>query len=379
MINKNKRPAFLIVQHLRPGGIEVLALNLLETLRDSRDLHIVALEDTKTKALSHWPILHTHQDRLHFLNKNSGLSLWTILKLITLFIRYRPQAVHTHHIGPMIYGGLAARLCGIRSLVHTEHDGWHLQQNGKLQSRIMNWLKPSIIAVASHVGECIVKECHTPMPRVVYNGIDTNKFSEGDKNIARLNQHLPRDVRIIGCAGRLEKVKGQRNLIEALQYLPEDIHVAFAGDGSLKDNLKDYAYELNLQDRTHFLGHVDDMHNFYQALDMFCLPSLNEGFPLSPLEAQACGIPAVLSDVGGCCEALCPDTGFLAEAGNTKDLSEKLEQSLLQKIGQSPRQFILERFDLNNVAMIYDELYQSPESLVSQKIIPINLQTQTIH
>ncbi len=379
MMKKNKRPVFLVVQHLCPGGIEVLALNLLEKLRDNCNIHIIALEGTKTEALSSWPVLHACQDRLHFLNKNSGLSLQTALKLITLFIRYRPQAVHTHHIGPMLYGGLAARLCGIRTLIHTEHDGWHLQQNGKLQSHVMNWLKPSMVAVANHVGECVAEKCNTSMPRVVYNGIDTDKFSEGDQSMARLCHRLPRDVQIIGCAGRMEEVKGQRYLIEALQYLPKDVHIAFAGDGSLKGELKSYAHELDHKDRIHFLGRVDDMRNFYRSLNVLCLPSLNEGFPLSPLEAQACGIPAVLSDVGGCREALCPDTGLLAKAGNAQNLAKKLKQILAQKTAPSPRQFILKHFDLNDIAMIYNMLYQAPKSLTNQTTVQNNFQTQTMH
>lgn len=379
MMKKQKPPVFLIVQHLRPGGIEVLALNLLETLRDSRDVHIVALEGAKAEALSHWPVLHDYQKCLHFLDKKSGLSLDAVIKLVALFIRYRPQAVHTHHIGPMIYGGFAARLCGVRSLIHTEHDGWHLKHNGKLQSRVMGWFKPLMVSVARHVGECVAEECDVPAPRVVYNGIDVEKFFEGDTFMARSYQYLPQDVRLIGCAGRMEEVKGQCFLIEALQYLSKDVHVAFAGDGSLKDELYSYAYELGVSGRVHFLGRVDDMPSFYRALDVFCLPSLNEGFPLSPLEAQACGVPAVLSDVGGCCEALCPDTGLLAEAGNAKDLAVKLDRVLSRVTGHSPRQFILERFDLNDVAMIYDALYQARKSLDNSVIIQTNFQTQTIH
>ena len=58
---KNKKPVFLVVQHLRTGGIEVLALNLLDKLRDQREIHIVALEGTKAKAFKDWPLLHDYQ------------------------------------------------------------------------------------------------------------------------------------------------------------------------------------------------------------------------------------------------------------------------------------------------------------------------------
>lgn len=368
---KNKdinKPVFLVVQHLRTGGIEVLALNLLDKLRGQREIHIVALEGTKAKAFEDWSVLYDYQSRLHFVNKKEGVSLFALLKLIALFLRYRPVAVHTHHIGPMIYGGIAARLCAVRNLIHTEHDGWHLQKNAQLQSRMMKWLKPTMIAVAWHVGQCVAKQCMTKMPQIVHNGIDIKNFSPSHKMLARLCQYLPQSPRIIGCAGRLEEVKGQRYLINALQYLPEDVHVAFAGDGSLKEDLKSYTNDLNLSHRVHFLGHVNHMRGFYCALDVFCLPSLNEGFPLSPLEAQACGTPSVLSNVGGCAEALCPDTGFLAEAGNVEELADKLLMALERKQEQSPRQFVLEHFDLSEMAARYDELYVSSAQQDAQPI-----------
>lgn len=357
MKHSQNQPVFMIVQHLSPGGIEVLALNLLEELRDRRELHIVALEGTQKDALSLWPILHDHKNRLHFLNKPSGFSPITLMKLIGLFLRYRPQAVHTHHIGPMIYGGAAARLSGVQNLIHTEHDGWHLKHNGKLQSHVMKALKPSIICVANHVGERVSDSCNIPSPRTIYNGIDTQYFSEGNQILARSNIGLPQEVRLIGCAGRMEEVKGQRFVIDALMYLPEDVHLVLAGDGTLRKTLERHAKALALHHRVHFLGRVDAMRGFYRALDVFCLPSLNEGFPLSPLEAQACGIPAVLSDVGGCSEALCRDTGFLAQAGNAQDLANQLGRALSEKSPFSARRFIVEHFNLSDIAAAYDGLY----------------------
>ena len=357
MKKKYKRPVFIVVQHLRPGGIEVLTLNILEKLRGQIDIRIISLEGTEIETLENWPVLYRYKDQLHFLNKKSGLSLITVLKLMMIFIRYRPLAVHTNHIGPMLYGGLAARLSIIRNLIHTDHDGWHLKENGHLQVNAMKMLRPFIVCVANHVASCLSNQDSTQAPVVIYNGIDTKYFSEGDKEMARSYHHLPKNPRIIGCTGRMEKVKGQRYLIEALQYLPEDVHLAFAGDGSLYKTLKSYTHELGLQNRVHFLGHVNDMRNFYLSLDVFCLPSLNEGFPLSPLEAQASGIPAVLSDVGGCSETLCRDTGLLAKSGDAKDLSQKLMQSLALKVKTSPRDFILNNFDLEDMAKIYRTLY----------------------
>ncbi len=379
MMNHKKRTVYLVVQHLCPGGIEVLAIKMIEKLSALYDVQIIALEGSKAEAIQKWPILENHEDHITCLDKKAGLSPLALLKLLYLFIRHRPIAVHTHHIGPLLYGGLAARLIGVQSLIHTEHDGWHLQENGKLQTKIIKHLKPKMIAVANHVGECVARHCNTDKPHTIYNGIDKSYYNEGNKAPARTQLALPNDRRIIGCAGRIEEVKGQRYLIEALQYLPKDINVAIAGDGSLKNEIETYAKELNLQSRTHFLGRLDEMKCFYHALDVFCLPSLNEGFPLSPLEAQSCGIPAVLSDVGGCGEALCPDTGLLAEAGNAENLSQKLLSALNAKRAVSPRNFILKHFDLAEMAGHYATLYQGDHAQKTIKFSKINqLKTPTL-
>ncbi|MCV5754523.1 glycosyltransferase, partial [Escherichia coli] len=82
-------------------------------------------------------------------------------------------------------------------------------------------------------------------------------------------------------------------LIEAFSHLESHTHLAIAGDGSQREQLEHLVRTLKLEQRVTFLGLVDDMPSFYQSLDLFCLPSLQEGFPLSTLEAQACDIPCV--------------------------------------------------------------------------------------
>lgn len=355
---QKKKPVFLIVQHLSAGGIEVLALNLLEKLKKDNNLHIIALEGLKDDALKNWPILNKYKERLHFLKKRPGLCPLTLIKLISIFARKRPQTVHTHHIGPLIYGGFAARLTIIDNIVHTEHDGWHLEQNGHKQSVLIKLIQPKIIAVARHVAQSVKNKCGIEKPDVIYNGVDTRTFTKCNMIAARHRHDLPKDVRLIGCAGRLEKVKGHKYLIESLKHLPSNFHVTFAGDGTLKEQLKQQADNLGLQSRVHFLGRIDDMPSFYRSLDVFCLPSLNEGFPLSPLEAQACGIPTIVSNVGGSPETICPDTGMTCKSADPKDLAQKIIKSLNHKEKKSPRDFILKNFCLEKSANLYKKLYE---------------------
>lgn len=349
-----------VVQHLKPGGIETMALDLQQHLSGC-DVHIVSLEGTADEALPKWSRLQNRQSRLRFLNKRPGFSFLTLFKLIYLIKKLNVHAIHTHHIGPLTYGGLAARLCGIKHLVHTEHDAWHLQnaKAAKLERRLLRYLKPALVADCHMVAQKLRDLDDLAKPHVIYNGIDTDRFSPAqpeDKRKAREQLNLPTDVPLIGCAARLEKVKGLKYLIKAMSYMPKDACLAIAGDGGFMTRLKEQAASHASGQRIFFLGRVEKMECFYKAIDLFCLPSLNEGFPLSPLEAQACDIPAVITDVGGAKETLCPQTGLLVPPQDAHSLQNALEKKLYGIRSHRPSQFVKEHADIKQMTSAYANL-----------------------
>ncbi|MEH6453416.1 MAG: glycosyltransferase [Psychromonas sp.] len=348
-----------VVQHLRPGGIETLSLDLCSFAQKNEKVLIVSLEGDLESALTQWPRLTQFQDSLIFMNKQSGLTLSLVTKLVRLFKQHSPQAIHTHHIGPLLYAGLAARLAGVKQLIHTEHDAWHLndQKRCKLQRRAIKFLKPTLVADAQTVAKNMREnlQCNAPIT-VIRNGIDSEHFIPGNKFTARAEFGLSSDVQIIGCSGRMEEVKGHAVLIKALQSLPVTVHLALAGSGSLEADLRQLAIQLGLYERVHFLGHIDDMPSFYQALDLFCLPSLNEGLPLSPLEAQACNIITLVTDVGGSKETLCPASGKFTPANNYQLMGKTLLKMLCNTCDVKPRAYVQQHGDVRIMAKRYASL-----------------------
>jgi len=347
-----------LVQHLRPGGIETMALDLASFASSSDTTYIVSLEGEHDSALAAWPRLAAHAERLYFMHKRAGWQPALIRRLRGLFQHLQADAVHTHHIGPLLYGGLAARLAGIRHLTHTEHDAWHLDAPRRrwLQRAAIALTRPTLVADANSVAAAMHRHLGRRDIRVVRNGIDTARFKPGNARLARQWLGLPTGVPLVGCAGRLEQVKGQQVLIEALAMLPPDTHLALAGSGGNEAQLRALTRHHGIDQRVHFLGRIDDMPTFYQALDLFCLPSLNEGFPLSPLEAQACQIPAVVSDVGGARETLCPASGRLVPPGDAGRLAESLQQMLRSQRHFQPRDFVREQCDVRQMADAYASL-----------------------
>ena len=145
-------PIVQVVQHLSPGGIETMAIDFARVSPGGRPTYIVSLEGTKSEAIKAWSVLRPFSDRLIFLDKSPGWSPATLARLTRVLRKLKPQAVHTHHTGPMLYGGLAARLAGVPRLVHTEHDAWHLENRKRrvLVRALSAFLRPSIVADAGH-------------------------------------------------------------------------------------------------------------------------------------------------------------------------------------------------------------------------------------
>ncbi|WP_261844876.1 glycosyltransferase [Aliamphritea ceti] len=355
-----------LVQHLRPGGIETMALDLLShigSLDTNSETHIVSLEGTAEQALNAWPRLKPYRQKLHFLNKPAGLRPDAIIALSGLLKQLQATAIHTHHIGPLLYGGTAAKLAGIKVHVHTEHDAWHLNAsaNRRLQRMLIAILKPTLVADCDAVADVLTRYFPRSNPQVILNGIDTRKFTPvhpDEQCLMKAKLKLPQYGTLIGCAARLETVKGHHFLLEALSRLHPRFILALAGDGSLREELQATAERLGINNRVHFLGALDDMPAFYRAIDIFCLPSLNEGLPLSPLEAQASGVPVVITDVGGCRSIVCKNSGELVEPGNASALERGLINCQHRSSQFTPRKFVLKNANLDNTAQAYFSLLQ---------------------
>lgn len=356
-----KPPVVQIVQELAPpGGIQVMVLQLQQWLAPTLDVHVVSLEGTADRLRATWPRVASLGDRLHGLDKPPRVDVGTVVRLTRLLREISPIAVHTHHIGPLLYGGLAARLAGVRRLVHTEHDAWHLaaRRRRRLESAALAVLRPHLVADAQVVADALLKAVPHSRPQIVLNGVDTSCFSPGDKLAARRALGLPEAARLVGTAGRLESVKGQDLLVDAMAKLPGDIELAIAGEGSCRASLESQARALGVGERVRFLGHVEDTATFYRALDLFCLPSRAEGLPLSLLEAQACGIPALVTDVGGMREVLAPSSCAVApdDSAGLADAIGRMLATSRDAPAADPRSFIVERYDVRHMVDAYRAL-----------------------
>ena len=174
--------------------------------------------------------------------------------------------------------------------------------------------------------------------RVVGNGVDPARFRPADRTTARASLGLPADALVLVSVGGLCERKGFHRVIEAMPALRAqgtDAHLVVVGgpspEGDWTDRLQAQVRDLRLADRVHFTGPVppDDLHRVLSAADVFVLATRNEGWANVFLEAMACGLPVVTTDVGGNAEVVCrPELGAVVPFGDGPALTAALHAAL---------------------------------------------------
>src|SRR5512143_1316836 len=173
---------------------------------------------------------------------------------------------------------------------------------------------------------------------VVGNGVDVGRFHPVDRAEARARYGIPENARVLVSVGALVERKGMHRVIDCLPALIgryADLHYAVVGgaspEGDMRGTLDAQVTRLGLEDRVHFLGALppDELKWALSAADVFVLATGNEGWANVFLEAMACGLPVVTTDVGGNAEVVCSDAlGILVPFGDAAALEGAIEQAL---------------------------------------------------
>lgn len=209
--------------------------------------------------------------------------------------------------------------------------------------------------------------------KVIYipNGVNIEIFEHGYKKFIKYKKNNEFKILFVG---RFDKIKGLHILIEAItlikkQLIDRNARFYFVGYGYEEKHIKNLINKLKLEDLIIFKGKLigDDLIKEYVTSDLFILPSLSEGFPLTVLEAWACRLPVLATSVGDLPNIIKEDyNGWLVNPGNAKELSEKLKYILnldrkdLIKIGKNGYNLVRKKYNWNKIIeKIYYELIKT--------------------
>jgi glycosyltransferase involved in cell wall biosynthesis len=232
--------------------------------------------------------------------------------LIDVFKKERPQLVHTHTSKAGLLGRWAAFFAKTDIIIHTPHGHvfWGYFNKWKttcfiILERLSAVITDKIITLTDQEKKDHVRFKIAPDKKftVIHSGVDLTAFSEVRINAAVMKNKLgiPPQAIVVGTAGRLTPIKGQRYLLEAAARISSptgDLFFVFLGDGELAADLARMSSLLGIK-KAMFLGWRQDIPEVMSTFDIFVLPSLNEGMGKVLIEAMALGKPIVASNVGG--------------------------------------------------------------------------------
>ena len=358
----NKTPRVLhIIDHMGLGGAQRVLEGLISHSKN---------EGWFFYSLKKCPQTHNN---LFYRNSYWKYDFFSLFELKNLIQNNDIRILHCYLKKAFIFGYLLKILC-FPDIILIFHE------HGKIEGYLNIWFHNFVwkrvdlfIAVSEATRGRMMKNTNIPENRIkiLFNYVNLDRFNPINiKKFDRVSEKKRFEIEnadfVVGFTGRIVKGKGWRELLLAFQSLKsKNIQLLIAGTGPEKHHLLDSVRKMNLKPQVKYIGYVDDILQFYCCIDAFIMPSHWEGLPMAALEAQACGIPVLASNVEGLNEIIKDmETGILFEKGSFQDIvenielifnDEKLKDRIIAKGIQNAEKFSIIEY-LKNLRNLYYEL-----------------------
>lgn len=349
----------IAISDLELAGAQKVVAHLAANMNKAQtQVCVLVLAESKNTIIERQ--LRQQNVQLHFLNKPAGLHLPTFWKASKYIRAFKPDVIHTH-LNAWLYIFMAAWGKGI-TILHTIHSRAARQESNAVQRKLMTFLYHKKIAVPVAISDEIKTEAmqvyglRADQVETVYNPVDYAGFASVVK---QPHKHI-----VFVNVARFNPVKNQMFLIRAFAKAYEqnsDIRLVMAGEGDLLEAAKTLAQDLGITEAVSFLGNVENVPALLAECDVFVLPSIAEGLPISMLEAEAAGLPVIASRVGGIPDIF-NDNGCLIEVNDEAGLTDAIlrlakDESLRLEMGRKS-QNIAKAYAADAIAPEYEALYR---------------------
>jgi glycosyltransferase involved in cell wall biosynthesis len=308
--------------------------------------------------------------------------LRSVRRIASLIRAERPHILHSHTAKAGAIARAAALLAGDArppAVLHTFHG--HVLKGyfkpGRTAvfrevERVLARASDVLIAVSPEVRDDLVELGVAPREKfaVVRLGIPLEERladASAGRDYRRL-YGISSDAFVVGWVGRITGVKATGSVLEivrATRDLGVDAVLCMVGDGPDRGRLEQLARDLGIARSCFFVGYQSEIAGYYGLFDAFVLPSVNEGTPVSAIEALAARTPVVANRVGGVPDVVRDGKdGFLVEAGDVVGAAARLAElarnsALRQRLGESGRTRVVERYSVARLVDDVDRLYRS--------------------
>jgi len=384
MKNKQNVTKPIVVGHtiyaFKDGGMERGLLNLVNYGDHERFHHIILC---LTEAGAFATQLHSPACEVVELHKKPGNDFRLPVRIALAARRHLVHILHARGWPTLVETAVAAWLARVRATVYGFHgktmeDLAGLSFKRKwLQKIAIRWYR-RVVTLNSRMRSDLATECRLPEEsiHIIANGVDVNVFHpREDRHCLRTTFGLPPDRFIVGNVARLDPVKNHEVILRALQRLPDPSRPFFllVGEGSHRDELEREIARLQLEKDVRLFGYSDRIPELLDCMDVYVQSSFYEGFSNTILEAMACGLPVLATDVGGTKDL------FAAERERCffqpKDdealafliLRLQHDCDLRRTMAAHARRRVVESFSIQNMVHHYENMYFDLASAVAQR------------
>jgi glycosyltransferase involved in cell wall biosynthesis len=358
---------------LGAGGSERFLRNLLARLAPERyRVDVMQLAQAPAEGARIAQFEHAHVRLLHrpieAIYAPRGLAAYRCVRRSVAQGEY--DIVQSQHEKSDLINACLPRVNGLRRISNRRDNGFLTSARVRALLRRVNGRFDRIVAPSRSILDVLVKDERADLARcrTIVNGVDTERFRPADAATrARLREQLgfADGECLIGCVASFSLVKRHVDLLAAFARALRRhtrLRLLLIGDGPLRADISAQIQELGITDRVHLLGARTDVENILPALDIFALASSTEGMSNALLEAQACGVPAVATSVGGNIEVIRVDNGVLvppfapgALAAALCDLVGNTEKRAA--FGAAARRTAQREFSLAAMVAAYESMY----------------------
>ena len=365
-----------IINSLDPGGNERFLVQLLEGLDATRFRQEVCVPD---RGRDQTLFVKEECDRLNVpihiirIKGNFDRSLKPQLRKTISEGKY--DIVHTHLLLSQYHGRRAAIKARVPCIISSEQNAYSHKAYPPFSfiERRLARKTAKIIACSESVKDHLIDRVKIPPSKikVIYNSVDTGVFKPAaDRAEARKavfeKFHIPEDSFLCGAVGHLTKQKGHTFLLDAVPEVLKKVpnfHLLLVGGGELHDSLVVQAGKLGIMKNISFAGIQNDIPSILNALDIFVMPSLWEGFGIAAIEAMACGAPVIASYVGGLREIVTDrDNGLVISHAYPEGIAKAIvrlagDEKLRKRLVKGGLESVRERFDVKTMIEKVGKVY----------------------
>lgn len=363
MLKENFKNLIYVFGSIKTGGYQTININVANRLAEKgRRIKILVLSKESSSTYNIHPSIE-----LVYIDAKKISKISLILRMRKYYKKSLPSVIITNTILDYLYSKLASiTLEGLKiywAIHYTKPSTKRKFSIHKKIAKFLNLFKNNFIAIHKSQINFYINNYGFKKEdfKLIYNGVDTEYFIK--EKISEKQEHKF----IIAHVASIKPLKDQLTLLKAVNELNKTVQnweLIIAGEdrGNMLPVLKSYIINNKIEDKVKFLGNYKEVKKLLNSSDVFVLTSETEALPVSIMEAMACELPIITTDVGGCNELVIESfNGYLLKPKDYKTISKKLldlynNKELRKELGQNSRNRVVKYFSENSMVDKYEEL-----------------------